>query len=174
MWPDHWAPEEASVLAVPCYFYQHRKEADLTTIGTMLDQFHSRTERNEEMIKREKSSTRSHPPRILQIAYSPIVLATRQMLLEAHGYSVRSVLGNKEAFALAAEGNTTFDIVLIGHGAEIDVRRQAARLFKEKFPGVRVIALRSDYFVGEVKEADYNSDVDKPQDWLSAVDKLAA
>jgi len=126
------------------------------------------------MIKRNTNSTHSHGTTILQIAYSPIVLATRQMLLEAHGYAVISVLGNKEAFALAAEGNTRFDIVLIGHGAEIEVRRQAARLFKEKFPGVRVVALRSHYFVGEVEEADYNSDVDTPKDWLCAVEKLAA
>jgi hypothetical protein len=96
------------------------------------------------------------------------------MLLEAHGYSVRSVLGNEEAFALAAECKESFDLVLIGHDAEILVRREAARFVKQNFPGVRVIALRSDYYVGEVEEADYNSDIENPREWLSAVNKFAA
>src|SRR5258708_1845264 len=110
-----------------------------------------------DMPKKKEASRLHRRTRILHIAYSPILLFTRNLMLMRQGYSVVSVLGNDQAFGLAAKADRKFDVILIGHCTELSVRREAARFFKNNFPSIRVVALLSDDSVGEVEEADSNT-----------------
>jgi len=125
-------------------------------------------------ISQMSRQTSTRQTRILQIAYSPVLLFTRHLILISHGYSVLSVLGNDRAIGAAAKRNEEFDVVLIGHCTEISERREAARFARESFPQARVVALRSATSGGEVYEADLNTDSENPDDWLYVVRSMAA
>lgn len=58
---------------------------------------------------------------ILSISYNPNLLATREMILVAAGYKVRSVRELEAALAEAAFKH--YDLVIIGHSISIENRR---------------------------------------------------
>jgi hypothetical protein len=122
-------------------------------------------------LSRQSSSRRT---RILHVSYSPILLFTRNLMLLKQGYSVVSVLGNDQAINAAAKPGEGFNVILIGHCAELSVRRECARALKEMLPHARLVALRSVVFLGEVDEADLNTDSESPDEWLGEVRRFAA
>ncbi|MCU1285794.1 MAG: hypothetical protein JWO13_2144 [Acidobacteriales bacterium] len=96
-------------------------------------------------------------------------MVTRGAILEERGYRVISVMGNKNAFLVSPSVINDIHVVMIGHCAPYDVRRQATLYFKEKYPQLCVLALNSSMYNGEVEEADFNSPAETPEEWLKAV-----
>lgn len=106
---------------------------------------------------------------ILQVAYEGALLATRGAILEERGYRVISVLGNKNAFKVGDSVIGEIHVVLVGHCAPTNVRREAAVYFKEHYPKICVLVLNSTEYNAEIKEADFNSGSESPEQWLDAV-----
>lgn len=52
-------------------------------------------------------------PRILSVSYDAMLLSTRQMMLESHGYTVTSAEGFVDAIRMCRGGN--YDLLIIGH-----------------------------------------------------------
>ena len=98
---------------------------------------------------------------ILQIGYDKGQTTTRASLLGQHGYRVISALSNGNAFALASTERV--DLVLIGHCAPIGIRENAASHFKDHFPEIPIIALRSASLRRDVQHADYCGTEDDPE-----------
>lgn len=108
---------------------------------------------------------------ILQIGYDKRELVIRASLLERLGYRVISAISNGNAFALASIERV--DLVLIGHCAPTCIRENAASHFKEHFPSIPVIALRSS-LRSDVQDADYTSAFENPDEWLTVVAKVTS
>lgn len=104
---------------------------------------------------------------ILQIGYDKLQIATRASLLVRQGYRVLSALGNGNAFTLASADRV--DLVLIGNSAPIGIRENAACLFKDHFPQIPIVALRSGPLSHDVQYADYNGTVEDPEEWLAVI-----
>ena len=83
-----------------------------------------------------------------------------------------SALGNGSAFALATAEK--IDLVVIGHCAPVGIRENAANYFKDHFPDIPAVALRSDSLSDKVKFADYNSTAEDPEEWLNVVAQAAS
>ena len=79
--------------------------------------------------------------RIFQIAYST-ALATRAHLLLRNGYDVTSVSGNQVA-QFVLQGNSAYDLFVLGHGAPQAVRIQMVAWLRSRYPNVRVVALNA-------------------------------
>jgi hypothetical protein len=92
-------------------------------------------------------------------------------LLARRGYRVISALGNGNAFAQAT--TQSVDLVLIGQSAPIGIRENVANQFKEHFPNIPVVALRSSFQSG-LQNADYNSTAEDSEEWLNLVAKAAS
>jgi len=56
--------------------------------------------------------------RILSIAYDPMLLSTRKLILEKHGYNVVSAEGFIQALRKCNERN--YDLVIMGHSVPYD------------------------------------------------------
>jgi DNA-binding response OmpR family regulator len=52
---------------------------------------------------------------ILSISYDPMVLFTRQLVLEREGYRVSSALGLEAALEAATQTEAPFDLIVLGH-----------------------------------------------------------
>jgi hypothetical protein len=61
---------------------------------------------------------------ILQIAYDPVLLEIRQIMLEKSGYRVTSALGNDNGIALVKNGQ--FDVVVIGFSTRLSTHEHVA------------------------------------------------
>lgn len=109
---------------------------------------------------------------ILQIVYDKGHLAARASLLERLGYRVISAVSNGNAFTLASA--QPVDLVLIGHSAPIGIRENAASHFKDHFPNIPVIALRSGTLRSDVHDADYSGAIENPEEWLAVIAKVTS
>ncbi len=107
---------------------------------------------------------------ILQVEYSPSLLSAREEVLKPLGYSVKSILGSRAArdrdICVQPVG-----VVIIGHGAPWEERRELIRYFQEALPRVPTIALlrRSDK---AFNEATYNCRADDPPLWVKTVSQV--
>jgi hypothetical protein len=63
--------------------------------------------------------------KILSISYDRTLLTTRELILAAAGYKVRSVLGLEAA--LAESGRNDFDLVIVGHSISLEDRSKILR-----------------------------------------------
>src|SRR5437899_2098041 len=78
--------------------------------------------------------------KILQVAYSRILLSTRAAMMESQGDSVISVAGNDEAMALKDEQLQGVDLIVIGSAATHALRTEIVRHFKKLLPKTPVLA----------------------------------
>jgi CheY-like chemotaxis protein len=103
---------------------------------------------------------------VLQIAYYPTLLETRQELLQRDGYTVTSALGNEQGMALAGMG--VFDVIVVGFSTSHPERTAIVRWLKQHMPSVPVVALLANS--GErFPEADFATLSEDPREWLAAV-----
>ncbi len=102
---------------------------------------------------------------VLQIAYYPSLLHTRQIMMENDGHLVTSVLGNTECKTLATA--KAFDVVLIGFSGKLEQRREIIRWLKDVNPQLPIVALSTQS--EELPQADYAMPSDDPKRWLAAV-----
>ena len=108
------------------------------------------------------------PKRILSLSYDVALLDSRQMLLEQHGYEVRSVIGL--ASALEACQERAYDLVIIGHSIPLAHKRKMLEQLRAVCD-TPVLALQR---TGErLQDADYFfSPVEGPRAFLDAVDRI--
>ena len=107
--------------------------------------------------------------RILQVAFDPNVLKTREIILTRAGHLVTSIAGAKAALELQPDQLEEFDLVLIGRDAALTERNRIARHFKTLHPDCKIIALHSPAQSNRVEHADLNCPGDDPNEWLSAI-----
>jgi hypothetical protein len=77
---------------------------------------------------------------ILQIEFSPALLADREAILCRSGCRVMSVLGCDEAQAFDPVAHNV-GVVVIGHGALREERQRLVSLFREKVAGITIVCL---------------------------------
>ena len=107
---------------------------------------------------------RARSRRVFQIAYDQALLFTRAELLKSRGYVVESAFGNEEAKRHLA-GGSGFDLFIIGHAADSRTREEMANWIRERFHGVRILALNPPY-QPELANADFNIRQNGPEAWL--------
>ena len=105
--------------------------------------------------------------RVFQIAYDENLLAVRAEQLRAHGYEVRSVIGNKTAKAVLGSGQD-YDLFVVGHKAPEETRIEMVGWLKTKYPKVRILALNPPDCEC-LDGADYNVPQNVPGELLSTV-----
>ena len=79
--------------------------------------------------------------RILSVSYDRALLMTRQLMLEAQGYSVVSALGFKEAERQCQEH--CFDLLIMGHSIPAADKLALVALFRAVSRGPVVSILRA-------------------------------
>ena len=110
--------------------------------------------------------------RIFHVAYDTSLLKVRAEMLKHAGFQVSSALGNIQA-RRELEDKADYDLVVIGWSGSDSERGDIVRWVKERAPALRVIAL---YGTGgrPITEADFNSRSDNPEEWFTAVKRVAA
>ncbi len=108
------------------------------------------------------------PSRILSISYDPMLLQTRQHLLQQKGYAVVSAEGFTEAMERCQQGG--FDLAVMGHSIPHRDKEALIASIKQHCP-VPVIALLR---VGEkpLAGAAASADPMNPGAFLEIVDRL--
>jgi hypothetical protein len=106
------------------------------------------------------------PKVIIQIAYSAANLDERSHILKDRGHEVISILGNSDALRRREEFNHA-EVVLIGHAADVAIRRKIAQWVKQSFPAVHVIAIVEG---AEIPEADRMVSPDDREGLIAAVE----
>ncbi len=100
---------------------------------------------------------------VLQVEFSPSLLAERAAVLERNGYRVISALGSSDARSLGVL-DPPIGVVVIGHGAPWLERDGLVTHFREVLPGVPIVALlRSND--EPFADADFNCRADNPPLW---------
>jgi hypothetical protein len=107
------------------------------------------------------------PKVIIQIAYDAANLDERSHMLKHRGHEVISILGNSDALRRRDEFKDA-DLVLIGHAADVAVRRKIAQWLKQSFPAIQLIAIAEN---AEIPEADYTVSPDDPAGLIAAAER---
>jgi DNA-binding response OmpR family regulator len=109
------------------------------------------------------------PKRILSVSYDPVLLATRQMLLEQKGYSVTSALGFTQSVEHCR--NKGFDLFILGHSIP---EKDKLHLI-ETFRGSCAAPILSLERIGEPQvQCDFHASPDDPAEFLQVVDGILA
>jgi hypothetical protein len=133
---------------------------------------HSHRTNNQLIVKnRDGATERLTKPLIFQIAYDELLMASRAELLKAHGFEVMSVVGNEAAKAALTTAQN-YSLFIVGHSANLQVRREMAAWLKTRYPKVPILALNPAY-QQELKPADYNIILNGPEEWLFIVEATA-
>lgn len=103
---------------------------------------------------------------IFQICYDEQACLQRAELLKSFGYSVMSVIGN-EAAKIVLSSIQDYDMFVVDHAAEEEIRREMVLWLKEKYPRVKTLALNPRN--QEVLQADYNAQQNEAASWLAMV-----
>jgi DNA-binding NtrC family response regulator len=105
--------------------------------------------------------------RILSVSYDESLLATRQMLLEKHGYTVTSALGFTKAIAHCRTAG--FDLFILGHSIAITDKQELIKTFRNNCPAP-ILSL------GRVDEqrvpSDFHIVPDKPEELIQTVSMI--
>ena len=127
---------------------------------------------NNDLVIKPPTKKRRVKPVIFQIAYDQRLMASRAEVLETHGFTVMSVLGNEAAKA-ALEAPRHYSLFLLGHGERPAARKEMADWLKEKYPKVPILALNPPY-QQRLVPADYNVVLNGPEEWLFIVEASTA
>ena len=109
---------------------------------------------------------------IVQVEFRPSVLSIREDILQSLGHPVVSVLGLQAARSLDLSGRLV-GVIVIGHGASWQERRDLIAHFRETLFGVPILALlrrQEEDFGG----ADFSCPADDPPQWIRIVRQALA
>ena len=109
---------------------------------------------------------------IVQVEFYPSVLSIREDILQSLGHPVVSVLGVQAARSLDLSDRLV-GVIVIGHGASLQERRDLIAYFRETLPGVPILALlrRQEEAFGGV---DFSCPADNPPEWVRMVRQAVA
>ncbi len=102
---------------------------------------------------------------VLQVAYYPSLLHTRQAMMEKDGHIVTSALGNEQCKAVAAAND--FDVVVVGFSGKVAERQEIIQWLKQNRPEFPIVALRDRS--EELPLADHAVSSQDPNAWLAVV-----
>lgn len=108
---------------------------------------------------------------IFQISYDEQLGLRSAELLNSHGYSVVSIIGN-DAAQVVLSPIQNYGLFIIGHAAAEETRQEMVLWLKAKYPTVKILALNPPN--QEVLHADYNVWQDGPENWLPIVSRELA
>ena len=101
---------------------------------------------------------------IVQVEFRPSILSIREDILQSLGHPVISVLGLQAARSLDLSDRLV-GVIVIGHGASWQERRDLIAHFRETLFAVPILALlrrEEEAFVG----ADFSCPADNPPEWV--------
>jgi hypothetical protein len=102
---------------------------------------------------------------IIQIAYNATALEERARMLIDRGHEVISILGNSDALRRRDQFEHA-DVVVLGHAADVQIRRKMAQWVKQSFPQLRLVA------IGEgIPEADVTVAPQQTDELVKAVEE---
>jgi len=109
-------------------------------------------------------------PRILSVSYDPVLLNTRQLLLESRGYNVTSAEGFIDALDTCKRGG--YDLLIIGHSIPPSDKRAIVREANRYCPSPILALLRQNE--PQLEGATESVDASRPELLLHAVEQLLA
>lgn len=110
---------------------------------------------------------------VLCTGTDPVLMRTRELLLERVGHTVIKAMNDKEL--VEACERHKFDVAVIGQTLSADVKKRAAALVRECCPGAKLLELYSISRGRVLDDADSWLEVpaDVPQDLAERVTTLA-
>ena len=109
---------------------------------------------------------------IVQVEFRPSILSIREDILQSLGHPVVSVLGLQAARSLNLSDGLV-GVIVIGHGAPWQERRDLIAHFRETLFGVSILALlrrQEEAF----SSADFSCPADNPPEWVRIVRQALA
>lgn len=114
-----------------------------------------------------KDEARPSLKTVLQVEFSPSLLFEREVVLQRAGCQVISVLGSSDVRSLDLP-DSAIGVIVIGHGGPRADREDLIAHFREKVPGIPIVALlrSSD---APFSNAAFNLPADNPPLWERTV-----
>jgi hypothetical protein len=104
---------------------------------------------------------------IFQVAYTENMGIERSEELMRRGYRVTTVIGNERAKAVLTGSPQRYDLFIVAHAAPPKTRTEIVAWLRNKYPGVKIVALNSVH--GRLRDADFNVFLDGPETWMPVV-----
>ena len=109
---------------------------------------------------------------VLCTGVDPVLMKTRQLILESAGHTVVPAVDDHEIKAACSKHK--FDVAVIGQNISPQIKRHVVELVREHCPAVRVLELHSLYSKGTLKDADAWLEMPvEPEELVNAVNSLA-
>jgi CheY-like chemotaxis protein len=109
---------------------------------------------------------------VLCTGVDPVLMKTRQLILENAGHTVVPVLDEREIKAVCSKQK--FDVAVIGQSTLPKIKTRAVELVREHCPSVRVLELYPPYGSKTLKDADGWLEMPAdPEELVNAVNSLA-
>ena len=108
-------------------------------------------------------------PHILSVSYDPVLLSTRQMMLESRGYTVTSAEGFVDAIRKCRGG--AYDLLIIGHSIPHTDKEAIVAEMLEHCSAPVLALLRTNE--AELEYANASVDASRPDLLMAAVKRLA-
>jgi CheY-like chemotaxis protein len=109
---------------------------------------------------------------VLSTGNDPVLMKTRQLLLEGAGHTVVPASDEREIRAVC--DRQKFDVAVIGQHISPNVKIRVVDLVREHCPDVRILELTLPYASKALKDADAWLEMpSEPQELVTAVNSLA-
>jgi DNA-binding response OmpR family regulator len=110
--------------------------------------------------------------RVLCTGVDPVLMKTRQLILENAGHTVVPALDEHEIEAACS--TQKFDVAIIGQNISPQIKKHVLELVRQHCPAVRVLELHTLYSTGALKDADAWLEMPgDPEELVTAVNLLA-
>jgi len=111
---------------------------------------------------------------VLCTGVNPVLLKTRQLILENAGHTVVPASNEREIEAVC--GEKKFDVAVIGQNTPPKTKARVLELLREHCPAARILELYPPYASRTLKNADawLEMPTDRPEELAEAVNSLAS
>ncbi len=111
---------------------------------------------------------------VLCTGVDPVLMRTRQLILEGAGHTVVPAFDEREIKAVCNQHK--FDVAVIGQTISPKVKAHVLDLVREHCPTARILELYPPYVGKSLTEADawLQMPTDRPEELVEAVNSLAA
>jgi CheY-like chemotaxis protein len=111
---------------------------------------------------------------VLCTGVDPVLLKTRQLILENAGHTVVPASNEREIEAVC--GKKKFDVAVIGQNTPPKTKARVLELLREHCPAARILELYPPYASRTLKNADawLEMPTDRPEELAEAVNSLAS
>ena len=109
---------------------------------------------------------------VLCTGVDPVLMRTRQLLLENAGHTVVSASDEYETKAVC--NNHKLDVAVIAQNLPPKMKARVAEIVREYCPSARILELCPPFTSGALKDADASLEMPgEPEDLVNAVNSLA-